>query len=276
MVLNTDHVEMGDVQIGDIDLENFADFEERAPNQEGEELQDAQEEQWPEDIGFSPQGDIVEEEEGGGGLGEGETAQWEEEQLLRDEEMLINEADALIPPKSHSSTRTIGQKWRSPSHLDTLPGDCDGGGPQTSVPYRQSMPGKSDVGVRAGEKRSRVVKPGESSISQRDTSSTNLGLSRTTGRHLIPSFRDSTACSSSSVSGSALSGGRKCAVASVRPLNVPAGHQQGGGVGGGGGSGGSGGAVPVVPGVLQAVDVWADSPLVRVKVSCCVLYNIWE
>ena len=95
---------VGGMQVEDMDLENFDDFGE---TEVGEFHQDAQE-QWPEEIDFSPQ-DIREEGEG--------------VMILSDEEEIADELAELETTASTQSvverSRIIGQKWRPPSSSTT-------------------------------------------------------------------------------------------------------------------------------------------------------------
>ena len=95
---------VGGMQVEDVDLEDFDDFGE---TEEGEFHQDAQE-QWPEEIDFSPQ-DIREEGEGA--------------MILSDEEEIADELAELETTASTQSvverSRIIGQKWRPPSSSTT-------------------------------------------------------------------------------------------------------------------------------------------------------------
>jgi RecQ-mediated genome instability protein 1 len=85
------------MQIADLDLENFDDFEDMS-----NELQDAQE-QWPEEIDFSPQ-DLPEEETEATILGD------------RKEISSASSTDTTVSHQPQQSTsRTVGQKWRPAS-----------------------------------------------------------------------------------------------------------------------------------------------------------------
>lgn len=83
---------MDGVEIEDLDIENFDDFDEEIHSG----LQGDQE-QWPEEIDFSPQDLPV-----------------EGEHLLREEEETASTFAADTSPGSPVS-RTVGQKWRPPS-----------------------------------------------------------------------------------------------------------------------------------------------------------------
>ena len=83
---------MDGMQIDDLDLENFDDFEDNTSN----DFQDAQE-QWPEEIDFSPQ-DFPEEE----------TTFGDEKEILN--APATHTSVSHIP--QHSASRTVGQKWR--------------------------------------------------------------------------------------------------------------------------------------------------------------------
>ena len=102
------------MEIEDLDLENFDDFGEME-----DEFQDVQE-QWPEEIDFSPR-DVPQEGEG-----------------VDEEEMASTFAVDTAPHQSVS--RTVGQKWRSTTGLVL---------PDSSV----NMPGPSGM---SSSKRSRV------------------------------------------------------------------------------------------------------------------------
>ena len=89
---------MDGMQIDDLDLKNFNDFEDNMSN----DFQDAQE-QWPEEIDFSPQ-DLPEEESGG--------------TTFRDEKEILNASTtdtAVSHIPQHSAARTVGQKWQPAS-----------------------------------------------------------------------------------------------------------------------------------------------------------------
>ena len=234
----TEQPDVGDVQIADLDLENFDDFEEQVIDQD--RFQDAQE-QWPEDVDFSPHDfdEERQEEEGEGRQGEGEMAECEEEEeeeLLRDEEMLRDDTDTRIThPHSQAAKRTVGQKWRPSSYYPEESGSSVR--PSTSH-HRDITPQLSDVEMKA-DKRSRVVKHNESFVSQHDSVNVSHSMSNQSGRntmsnrdtesvietHLQP-FHDSVASDSSvkmtrMMVSTTLSGsvGRKITVAAVRPLN---------------------------------------------------------
>lgn len=107
--------------IEDLDLENFDDFEEVDSGLQGDQ------EQWSEDINFSPQNLPV-----------------EGEHLPREEEEIASTFVADISPGS-PVVRTVGQKWRPPSNPE---------GPRESMPLDSTnLPGMS--GPNAG-KRSKV------------------------------------------------------------------------------------------------------------------------
>lgn len=110
---------MDGVEIKDLDIENFDDFDEEIDSG----LQGDQE-QWPEEIDFSPQDLPV-----------------EGEHLVREEEETASTFAADTSPGSPVS-RTVGQKWRPP---------FDPEGPRESMPLDSSnLPGMS------GGKRSKV------------------------------------------------------------------------------------------------------------------------
>ena len=231
----TEQPDVGDVQIADLDLENFDDFEEQVIDQD--RFQDAQE-QWPEDVDFSPHDfdEERQEEEGEGRQGEGEMAECEEEEeeeLLRDEEMLRDDTDTRIThPHSQAAKRTVGQKWRHSSYYPEESGSSVR--PSTSH-HRDITPQLSDVEMKA-DKRSRVVKHNESFVSQHDRINVSHSMRNQSGRntmsntsvietHLHP-FHDSVASDTSvkmttMMVSATLSGsvGRKITVAAVRPLN---------------------------------------------------------
>lgn len=87
---------MDGVEIEDLDLENFDDFEEVDNG-----LQDAQE-QWPEEIDFSPQDIPV-----------------EEENIVREEEETATTCSDDTSPACPVS-RTVGEKWRPPSAPEAM------------------------------------------------------------------------------------------------------------------------------------------------------------
>lgn len=129
------------VDITDLDLENFDNFEDM---EDQEVLEDGQE-QWPDDIEFSP----LETSMDDGGLGgDGEGREGEGDFGREQEHASAAQSDDAY---STSLLRSAGQKRRHPSNETPLDGRYG---------ERFDLPGPSGLGMGTG-KRSRVQRPTE-------------------------------------------------------------------------------------------------------------------
>ena len=235
---------MGEFDIEDLDLENFDEME--------SELQNAQE-QWPEEIDFSPQ-DIPTSEEI-------EAATLREE----DEREMLDEGGTRGPPREHSPSRTVGQKWRPPSHGSSVIVEDPGILPLDDV----NRPGSSGLGPSA-DKRIRMLPskaPPPSTVGVSSGISEHVGHTgrKVTNQRASPFKETETA----QQHGRAVHGtGKKTAVAAVRPMTGTVGRsvcRDGNNIPGAPTI--STGGIPVVMRLPQIAEVWAVSPLVRVKVN---------
>ena len=255
------------VDITDLDLENFDNFEDV---EDQEVLEDAQE-QWPDDIEFSPletsmyDGDLGgdgEGREGGGDFG-------------REQE----HASAAQSDDAYSTSllTSAGQKRRHPSNetpLDERYGE------------RSDLPGPSGPGMGT-DKRSRVQRSTEDDHTWERTGGNEIGrlpmrkgakYGATTAKDVSMSHRGSSVKMPSEITGVCKS--REASVAAVRPLStatVSSGEEKGEGGGGGEKGASMRGAptpqvrgdahIPTVQSISEATNVWTNRPLARVKVS---------
>ena len=275
--------------IGDLDLENFEEFEDNE-DQQSVLLQDCQE-QWPDDddVGFSPLDTSMED------AGEEREGEFE----IREQEGAS--AAQSGDPYSSFQSRTTGQKRRYTSSFSgETPADYCCGRYEEST----DIPGPSGLGMNTG-KRSKVQRHREGRITGGNAlmevdrvdmrASDNYGAARDwreADREM--SSGNFSRSGSAGLNDSSGSVSRKtCSVAAVRPLNTAVGAKGRGGEGGRGGgrgkrrasvtacpepslerggstagdSGGSADGVSTVQSISEVADVWTNRPLVRVEVS---------